>query len=193
MKLIKIGIICILFFILIKLNGNNEHFTNIKKSYTRQNKPLECDNDSVLVNGWCYKKCKSGYSTDNTNCIMDCPTNLKNTNTHCLKQQSTFIGESYNTLDECKSKNINGCYKDGNKYYGVCSSNKKQVGQFCTDKCPEDMLDNGFGCLKTRYIRQIGKVKNDEKCPKEMDRIGDTCYEKCIKGYRPMGSLCISV
>jgi hypothetical protein len=190
MKLLKILIIGVLLFIIIKMNGNHENFNNISESYIRNGKQLLCAENSIPVDGWCYKKCRHGYKPDGTNCVMDCPSDLKSTNTHCLKT-SEFIGKEYKTLEECNLDNPNGCYKEENKFYGICSSDKKQVGHYCVDKCPTDMLDNGFGCLRTRYITQTGDVKEGEKCDTNQDRVGDMCYDKCKEGYAAKGAMCI--
>jgi hypothetical protein len=178
------------------MNGKIEMFDPTKyqnvNSYIRNSKPLKCANDSNYMDGWCYKKCKPGYTMDETNCVMNCPSNLKSTKTHCLKQ-SEFLGKEYKTLEECKNENINGCYLEQNKFYGICPNDKNQVGHYCVDKCPSEMLDDGFGCLRTRYIQKVGNVIPGEKCDTNSDRIGDTCYEKCADNYKPNGSFCIAI
>jgi hypothetical protein len=196
MKLFKILIIGLLLLAIVYLNKGKETFNQIEynnvNTYIRNSKQLKCADDSIFMDGWCYKKCKQGYSPDETNCVMECPSDLKSTKTHCLKE-SEFLGKEYKTLEECKNENINGCYKEENRYYAICGNDKKQVGKYCVDICPNGMLDNGFGCLRTRYIQGVGNVKEGEKCDKTMDRIGDTCYEKCAENYKPNGSLCIAI
>lgn len=190
MKLLKILIIGVLFFIIIRMDNKYEKFNNISEAYVRNSKQLICADDSIYRDGWCYKKCKEGYSSDDTNCVMDCPSNMTSIKTHCLKDESK-LGKEYKTLEECNSENMNGCFKDENKFYAICPSDKKQVGQFCVDKCSNNMLDNGFGCLRTRYIKGMGSVKDGEKCDINQDRIGDVCYDKCREGYTARGSQCI--
>jgi hypothetical protein len=112
MKLFKILIIGLLLLVILYLNKKKETFNpqeyqNVN-SYIRNSKQLKCADDSMFMDGWCYKKCKKGYNPDETNCVMECPTNLKSTKTHCLKQ-SEFLGKEYKTLEECITENVNGC------------------------------------------------------------------------------------
>jgi hypothetical protein len=162
----------------------------VNENYIRNSFPLVCDNDSIMLDGKCRKKCLVNFEDQGTLCVKNCPANLKSTPTHCLKNPPEFLGKEYNTLGECNRENMNGCYKEGLQFYPICPDNKKQVGNHCVDKC-DNMLDQGFGCRRTNYIKGIGKVLDNQNCPENMERIGDTCYEKCLDGYKSNGVFCI--
>jgi hypothetical protein len=187
-------IIIILVLIIIYLLWNNskkEQFTVNKDIYNRNYTELLCDDKSDIYNGVCYIKCKPGYETQDNVCVKKCLGDLKETKTHCLKNKPKFLGKEYDSLEECISENKNGCFKEGLKFYGLCPKEKKQVGQFCEDKCLGNMQDDGFGCTRTIYFREVGNTKPNEVCPKGADRIGDRCYEKCKEGYIKNGIFCI--
>ena len=172
-------------------DDNDESDLNSKDIYDRNYTELICADDSEMYNGMCRLKCESGYERQDNSCVKKCLGDLEETKTHCLKNKPDFLGKEYNTLEECTSENSNGCFKEGLKFYALCSNDKKQVGQFCEDKCLGNMQDDGFGCSRTMYFRGVGNTKPNQICPKGTDRMGDRCYEKCKPGYTKNGIFCI--
>lgn len=191
-KIIAILIVVTL-LLLWRDNKNNEHLTNSLNEdlYNREYTELRCDSNSEMYNGMCYRKCKPEYENQGSLCVKQCSGGLQSTETHCLKNQPEFIGKEYNSLEECLSENNNGCFKEGLKFYALCPKGRKQVGNFCEDTCLGNMQDDGFGCLRTSYIKGVGNTQVGEVCPKGTDRIGDRCYVQCKDGYTKNGVFCV--
>jgi hypothetical protein len=163
--------------------------TNKPQSYLRkENVPIKCDSDSEIYDDYCYKKCKEGYEGIGVRCYNKCPSSMKSINEFCLKSEPKYM-KQYNNSEECLKEN-QSCSMYAGDYISACSDNKENTNYFCTDKCSNNMLDVGFGCMKQSYFRKVDE-ETENTCPPDLERIGDRCYQKCAEGYKSNGKFCI--
>lgn len=108
-----------------------------------------------------YPKCAEGFTNWGSNiCANECPNEFKDNGLFCLKPKAYGRGAGYAIWDEnkCKSRNPQGCEKNGAMWYPKCRPGYHNVGCcVCSPNCPSGMTDIGISCAKPdTYGRGVG-------------------------------------
>lgn len=121
-----------------------------------------CDDNQDKDVGFCYPKCKTGFSGHATICIEDCPQGWTDDGLTCRKE---FCGDNQ--------------YSSGGLCYDHCKDGYTKSGLICYQNC-RDGYNSTLG-LCTRptqsYDRGGGRIPDKRDCPNGQRDDGTSCWE----------------
>lgn len=181
-----------------EINAYKQARLNIKQSclltsYLRGEgtHPSICDNSEEESGGFCFPKCKRGFSGVGSLCLKNCPPSYLDNGSYCNSPSpySRNPGFALSDFERCESESsTRKCERYGNLYYSTCEPGYYLVGCcVCLPECEKSSSCGGANFKKEIYERGPGKLM---LCEEGKDSFEGLCYPECHKGFIGIGPIC---